>query len=114
MVVTYSFVLHLLGLSSLERHAVALVLEALGGDQSLDLRGLGVWLLALSLRSDLSPDDVLSDLEPRNNAILAICNSCFSSRPTGSLSPAMRRKTSRPSHTLPGLYCRPTASPGRR
>jgi hypothetical protein len=41
---------------------VALVLQALGGDQSLDLGSLGVRLLALALGLDLSSDDVLADL----------------------------------------------------
>jgi hypothetical protein len=41
---------------------VALVLEALGGDQALDLGGLGVWLLALALGLDFTADDELADL----------------------------------------------------
>ncbi len=59
---TYGLVLDLLGLAALEGSAVALVLEALGGNQSLDLGGLGVGLLALTLRLDLAANDVLADL----------------------------------------------------
>lgn len=61
-IVTYRLVLDLLGLSALERNAVALVLQTLGSNQSLDLGGLGVRLLALSLGLDLTSDDVLADL----------------------------------------------------
>ena len=62
MVLTYGLVLDLLGLAALERNAVALVLQALGGDQTLDLGGLGVRRLALTLGLDLTSDDVLADL----------------------------------------------------
>lgn len=41
---------------------MALVLEALGGDEPLDLGSLGVGLLALILGLDLSSNDVLADL----------------------------------------------------
>jgi hypothetical protein len=41
---------------------VALVLEALGSNEPLDLGGLGVRLLALTLGLDLAADDVLADL----------------------------------------------------
>lgn len=59
---THGLVLDLLGLAALESETVALVLQALGGDQSLDLGSLGVRLLALALGLDLSSDDVLADL----------------------------------------------------
>jgi hypothetical protein len=59
---TYRLILHLLGLAALERNAVALVLQALGSNQALDARSLGVRLLALALRLDLTPDNVLADL----------------------------------------------------
>ena len=59
---TYGLVLDLLGLAALEGSAVTLVLQALGGDQALDLGGLGVRLLALALGLDLSSDNVLADL----------------------------------------------------
>lgn len=55
-------VLDLLGLATLEGDPVALVLETLGGDQALDLGGLGVRLLALTLGLDLATNDVLPDL----------------------------------------------------
>lgn len=41
---------------------MTLVLETLGGDQSLDLGGLGVRLLALTLGLDLAADNELADL----------------------------------------------------
>jgi hypothetical protein len=41
---------------------VALVLETLGSNESLDLGGLGVWLLSLTLGLNLSSDDVLANL----------------------------------------------------
>ena len=59
---TYRLILDLLGLAALERNAVALVLQALGSDESLDLGSLGVRLLALGLGLDLTSDDVLADL----------------------------------------------------
>ena len=61
---TYSLVLDLLGLAALERDPVALVLEALGGDEPLDLGRLGVGGLALTLGGDLTTNDVLADLLP--------------------------------------------------
>jgi hypothetical protein len=42
---------------------VALVLQALGSDQTLDLGGLGVRLGALLLGLDLATDNVLADLQ---------------------------------------------------
>ena len=59
---TYGSVLGGLGLAALEGNAVTLVLEALGGDQTLDARGLGVGLGALLLGLDLTTDDELADL----------------------------------------------------
>ena len=56
----------LLGVAALECEPVALVLEALGSDKALDLGSLGVRLLALLLRLDLTSDDVLSDLYNKN------------------------------------------------
>lgn len=38
------------------------MLETLGGDESLDLGGLGVGLLVLTLGLDLAANDVLADL----------------------------------------------------
>ena len=59
---TYSLVLDLLSLAALESGTVALVLETLGSHQSLNLGGLGVRRLALTLGLDLSSDNVLADL----------------------------------------------------
>ena len=59
---TYGLVLDLLGLAALEGSAVTLVLEALGSDQTLDLGGLGVGGLALTLGLNLAANDVLADL----------------------------------------------------
>lgn len=59
---TYSSLLDLLGLAALESETVSLVLEALGSDKTLDLGGLGVGLLALTLGLDLAANDVLADL----------------------------------------------------
>jgi hypothetical protein len=66
---TYGGVLGLLGVAALEGQAVALVLEALGGDQALDLGRLGVRLLALALGLDLAADDELADLEHGGSAL---------------------------------------------
>jgi hypothetical protein len=59
---TYGLILDLLGLAALEGDPVALVLETLGSDQALDLGGLGVGLLALTLGLNLAANDVLADL----------------------------------------------------
>jgi hypothetical protein len=45
---------------------VTLVLEALGGNEALDLGGLGVWLRALLLGLNLTANNELADL---NNII---------------------------------------------
>ena len=60
--VTDRLILNLLGLTTLERDAVSLVLKTLRSDKSLDLGSLGVWLLSLTLRLDFTSDNVLSDL----------------------------------------------------
>lgn len=60
---THGSILGLLGVAALQGQAVTLVLETLGGDQALDLGGLGVWLLALTLGLDFTTDDELADLE---------------------------------------------------
>ena len=69
MGITYGLVLDLLGLAALEGDPVALVLETLGGDQTLDLGGLGVRLLALTLGLDLATNDVLADLYSRKDEL---------------------------------------------
>lgn len=61
---TYGFILDLLGLAALECDAVALVLQTLGSDQTLDLGSLGVRLGALLLGLDFTSNDVLADLYP--------------------------------------------------
>jgi hypothetical protein len=60
--VLVGLILDLLSLAALESGTVALVLEALGSDQALDLGSLGVRRLALTLRLDLSSDNVLADI----------------------------------------------------
>ena len=60
--IVISLIPDLLGLAALERDAVALVLQTLGSDQTLDARSLGVRLLALALGLDLATNDVLADL----------------------------------------------------
>jgi hypothetical protein len=60
--VLVGLILDLLSLAALESGTVALVLEALGSDQTLDLGSLGVRRLALTLGLDLSSDNVLTDI----------------------------------------------------
>ena len=59
---TYGGVLGGFRAATLECDAVALVLQALGGDQALDLGSLGVGLCALLLGGNLAADDELADL----------------------------------------------------
>jgi hypothetical protein len=56
---------------------VALVLETLRSNKALDLRSLGVGLLALVLGLDLSSNDVLADLFAVENGRI--------SKPAGSI-----------------------------
>ncbi len=58
----YGSILGSLSVAALQRNAVALVLETLRRDQSLDLGSLGVWLLAFTLWLDFTTDDKLADL----------------------------------------------------
>ena len=60
---TYGSVLGGLGLAALECDPVALVLETLGSDETLDARSLGVGLGTLSLGLDLTANDELADLD---------------------------------------------------
>lgn len=60
---TYGSVLGGLGLAALECDPVALVLETLGSDKTLDARSLGVGLGTLSLGLDLTANDELADLD---------------------------------------------------
>lgn len=62
LVYTYGSILGRLGLAALECDAVALVLEALGGDEALNTGSLGVWLLSLALGLDFTADNELADL----------------------------------------------------
>lgn len=82
---TYGLVLDLLGLAALECDPVALVLETLGGDQTLDLGSLGVGLRALLLGLDLATDDVLADLYPGEDVIISPEIPCFESHSSHSL-----------------------------
>lgn len=59
---TYGSILGLLSVAALEGDAVTLVLEALWGDETLDLWCLGVWLLALTLWLNLAANDELANL----------------------------------------------------
>lgn len=59
---TYGSVLGSLRAAALECDPVALVLEALRSNKTLDLGGLGVGLGALLLGLDLTADDELADL----------------------------------------------------
>lgn len=61
---TYGGILGCFCAAALECDAVALVLEALWSDQTLDAWGLGVWLRALLalLWLNLTADDELADL----------------------------------------------------
>ena len=59
---TYGSILGRLSSTSLESHPVALVLEALRSDETLDARSLGVGLRALLLGLNLATNDELADL----------------------------------------------------
>lgn len=59
---TYGSLLLSLITAALEGLEVALVLEALGGDEALDAGSLGVGLCALLLGLDLAADNELADL----------------------------------------------------
>jgi hypothetical protein len=59
---TYGSILGGFRSAALQCDPVALVLEALGGDEALDLGGLGVGLRALLLGLNLAADDELANL----------------------------------------------------
>jgi len=59
---TYSSIFGSLRVATLECDAVTLVLETLRSNQTLDLRSLGIWLLALALWLNLTTDNELADL----------------------------------------------------
>jgi hypothetical protein len=73
--VTYGSILGLLRITALQCDAVALVLEALRSDQTLDLWGLGVWLLTLSLWLNLSSNNELTDLYFKPESAFGVPNS---------------------------------------
>jgi len=62
MGVTYGGILGGFRAAALECDTVALVLETLGSDQTLDLGSLGVGLCALLLAGDFTADDELANL----------------------------------------------------
>jgi len=55
-------ILGLLGVAALQCDAVTLVLETLRSNKTLDLGSLGIWLLALALRLNLTTDNELADI----------------------------------------------------
>jgi len=57
-----SSIFGLLSISAFQCNAVTLVLKTLRGDETLDLGGLGVWLLSVTLRSYLTTDNVFADI----------------------------------------------------
>jgi len=58
--------------TTLQCDPVALVLEALGRDQALDARGLGVRLRALLLGLDLTTDDELANLQTDRTSLACV------------------------------------------
>lgn len=72
---TYGSILGSLRAAALECDPVALVLETLRSDQTLDLGGLGVGLCALLLGLDLTADDELADLQKKYMLVSNLENS---------------------------------------
>ena len=74
---TYGSILGSLCTAALECDAVALVLETLRSDQTLDARSLGVWLgtLLALLWLDLTTDDELANLQYHRSATDAVSDS---------------------------------------
>lgn len=70
LVFTDRFVLDLLRLSPLQGGSVALVLETLRSDKSLDLGSLGVRLLALALGLNFTSNNVLANLFYPSNGLV--------------------------------------------
>ena len=54
---------------------MTLVLQALWGDQTLNARGLGVWLRALLLGLNLTTDDELADLQHMSLSAMVVSDS---------------------------------------
>ena len=61
---TYRSILGSFRTTTLESHEMALVLETLRSDETLDTGGLGVGFLAFGLGLDFATDDELADLHP--------------------------------------------------
>ena len=59
---TYSSFPGSLSITTLERDAMTLMLQALRSDEALNFRRLGIWLLALAFRLNLTTDHKLADL----------------------------------------------------
>jgi hypothetical protein len=66
---TYGSILGSLRATALDCEPVALVLETLRSNQTLDLGSLGVGLRALLLGDDLTADDELADLNLHSSAL---------------------------------------------
>ena len=64
--VTYRSILSRFRTTTLESHMVTLMLETLGGDETLDTGSFGVWFLSLALRLNLAADDEATDLSKIN------------------------------------------------
>jgi hypothetical protein len=60
---TYGSILGLLGVATLQGHAVTLVLKTLRSNKALDLWRLGIWLLSFTLWLNLTTDNELANLE---------------------------------------------------
>ena len=67
MSITYSSILSSFSTATLERNAVALVLETLRSDETLDARSLRVWLRTLLLGLDFAANDEFADLYHNND-----------------------------------------------
>jgi hypothetical protein len=70
--VTYGSILAGLRAAALEGDPVALVLETLRSDETLDARSLGVRLGALLLGLDLATDDEFADLESTAGQLVCV------------------------------------------
>ncbi len=49
-------------MTTLQCNSMSLVLKALGSDETLNLRGFGVWLLAFALGLDFTANDEFANL----------------------------------------------------
>ena len=55
-------------MTTLKSHAMTLVLETLGSDETLDAGGLGVWLLAFAFGLNFTTDNEFADLYDTNTS----------------------------------------------